>query len=74
MCVIGEFDCRDKIRNPQNGKWFEFTAFRRAEYILNGYAIQDQNWTPLLNSTNIRSFDPKSKQWVCGLRSPGIAR
>ena len=61
--MIGEFDCRDRILNPQNNKWFEFSAFRRAAYILNGYAIQDQNWTPLLNSTNIRSYNPKTKQW-----------
>ena len=49
--MIGEFDCDDRIKNPANGKWFEYKAIRRAAYILNGYAIHDQNWTPLLNST-----------------------
>ncbi len=61
--MIGEFDCNDRILNPATKKWFKFKAIRRATYILNGYAIHDQNWTPLLNSTNIRSFNPKTKQW-----------
>ena len=61
--MIGEFDCNDRIINPANKKWFKFKAVRRAAYILNGYAIHDQNWTPILNSTNIRSFNPKAKVW-----------
>ena len=70
--MIGEFDCDDRIMNPANGKWFEYKAIRRAAYILNGYAIHDQNWTPLLNSTNIRSYNPKTKLWeVTYFKYPG---
>ena len=61
--MIGEFNCEDKIYSPQNKKWFKFKAIRKAEYVLNGHAIQDKNWTPLLNSSNIRAYDAKTKQW-----------
>ncbi len=30
---------------------------------MNGYAIQDKNWTPIQNSTNIRAYDPTTKKW-----------
>ena len=70
--MIGEFDCDDRIQNPQTKQWFKFRAHRRAAYILNGYAIHDQNWTPILNSTNIRSFNPKTKEWeVTYFKYPG---
>lgn len=61
--MIGEFDCVDRIYSSQNKKWFRFKAVRKAEYVLNGYAIQDKNWTPLWSTTNIRAYDQKTKQW-----------
>ncbi|MEZ5347099.1 MAG: hypothetical protein R2681_16245 [Pyrinomonadaceae bacterium] len=61
--LIGEFDCEDRIFNPKDNKWYKMKVLRKAEYILNGFAIQDRNWTPILNSTNIRAFDPISKKW-----------
>ena len=62
--IIGEFDCDDRILNPQNQKWYKMKAIRRAAFVLNGFAIQDQNWTPILNSSNIRAYDSKNKEWV----------
>ncbi|NNE99827.1 MAG: hypothetical protein HKN25_12470 [Pyrinomonadaceae bacterium] len=61
--LIGEFDCEDKIFSPRNKKWFRMDTVRKAEYVLNGYAIQDKNWTSLSSTSNIRAFDPKTKQW-----------
>jgi hypothetical protein len=69
--LIGEFDCEDRIYSPQNKKWFRMDVVRRAEYILNGYAIQDKNRTPILNSTNIRAYDTKTRQWhITYFRTP----
>lgn len=61
--LIGEFDCDDRIMNPQNGQWFNMKAFRRAAYIMNGYAIQEGNWTPIVNTAITRAYNPKTKQW-----------
>lgn len=61
--IIGEFDCADRIRNPQTGKWFEMRVLRRAAFVLNGHAIQDQNWLPIFNTSNFRSYDAKEKKW-----------
>ncbi|MDH3494243.1 MAG: hypothetical protein OEM82_11885 [Acidobacteriota bacterium] len=62
--IVGVFDCKDRILNPADGKWYDMTAVRRAEYVLNGHAIQDKNYTNILTSTNIRIFDPVNKHWV----------
>ncbi|MFZ1701246.1 MAG: hypothetical protein WBO10_14885 [Pyrinomonadaceae bacterium] len=61
--LIGEFDCDDRILNPQNGKWFDMKVLRRGAYVLDGHAIQDQNWLPLFNTSNLRVFDAKDKKW-----------
>jgi len=61
--LIGEFDCEDRIYSPQNNKWYRMDTVRKAEYVLDGYAIQDKNWTALSSTSNIRAFDPKTKQW-----------
>lgn len=61
--LIGEFDCDDRIYSARNKKWFRMDVVRKAEYILNGYAIQDKNWTSILESSNLRAFDPKTKKW-----------
>lgn len=61
--IIGEFDCNDRIFNPQDGKWYDMKVMRRAAYILNGHAIQDQNWLPIFNTSNMRMFDTKEKKW-----------
>ena len=62
--MIGDFDCVDQIRNPRDGKFATLKARRGAEYVLNGHAIQDKNYTQILTSTNIRMFDPSKKEWV----------
>lgn len=62
--MIGSFECVDKIRNPADGKFYTLKARRGAEFVLNGYAIQDKNYTQLQTSTNIRMFDPAKKEWV----------
>lgn len=61
--LIGEFDCKDRIYSAQNKKWFRMDTVRKAEFVLNGYAIQDKNWTSLWFTSNIRAYDPKSKKW-----------
>ncbi len=61
--MIGEFDCDDRIYSARDKKWFRMDVVRKAEYVLNGFAIQDKNWTPILNSSNIRVYDSKTKQW-----------
>jgi hypothetical protein len=38
-------------------------VIRRAAYVLNGHAIQDQNWLPIFNTSNMRMFDSKEKKW-----------
>ncbi len=62
--LIGAFECNDRLLNPANGKWFDMKAIRRAEFVLNGYGIQDKNYTNILTSTNIRIYDPANKEWV----------
>ena len=62
--IVGEFDCDDRIYSVPQKKWFNMKAIRRAAFVLNGFAIQDRNWTPILNSSNIRAYDPKKKEWV----------
>lgn len=62
--LIGSFECKDRVLNPADGKWFDMPAIRRAEYVLNGYAIQDKNYNNIIVSTNIRIFDPGNKEWV----------
>ena len=62
--IVGVFDCKDRILNPANGQWFDMNAVRRAEYVLNGHAIQDKNYNNVLVSTNIRIFDPQKKEWI----------
>ena len=62
--IVGVFDCDDRILNPADGKWYDMKAVRRAEYVLNGHAIQDRNYTNVLVSTNIRMFDSGKKEWV----------
>jgi len=61
--LIGEFDCEDRIYSSRNKKWFKMNTVRKAEYVLNGHVIQDKNWTPLSNTSNMRAYDPKTKQW-----------
>lgn len=72
--MIGEFDCVDEIINPQTGKWAKFPAIWNAKYFLNGYAIQDQYWSPPFSTSNIRIFDAKDKKWkVTFFRMPGYS-
>ena len=62
--MIGEFDCVDEIRNPQDGSWLKFPAIWNAKYFLNGHGIIDQYWSPRFSTSNIRIFDAKKKKWV----------
>ena len=34
--IIGEFDCKDRILNPQNQKWFNMKGVRRAARLRQG--------------------------------------
>lgn len=72
--MIGEFDCRDEILNPQTGKWAAFPAVWNARYFLNGHAIQDQYWSPAFYTSNMRIYDAGEKKWrVTFFRMPGYA-
>ncbi len=62
--LIGSFSCKDRVLNPADGKWYDMNAIRRAEFVLNGHAIQDRNYTNILTSTNIRIYDPQNKEWI----------
>ena len=62
--LLGSFECKDRVLNPANGKWFDMRAIRGAEYVLNGHAIQDKNYNNIIVSTNIRIYDPVSKEWI----------
>lgn len=62
--LIGSFECKDRVLNPADGKWFDMNAVRRAEYVLNGHAIQDKNYNNIIVSTNIRIYDAINKEWI----------
>ena len=62
--IVGSFSCKDRLLNPASGKWFEMNTIRRAEYALNGNAIQDKNYTNVTVTTNLRIYDPVNKEWV----------
>jgi hypothetical protein len=62
--IVGTFTCKDRIMNPADGKWYDIKSIRRAEYILNGHAIQDKNYTNITVASNIRIYDPVKKEWV----------
>lgn len=62
--LIGSFSCKDRVLNPADGKWYDMNAIRRAEYILNGHAIQDKNYNNIVTSSNIRIYDSSAKEWI----------
>jgi hypothetical protein len=69
--MVGEFDCVDEMRQ-KDGSFLRFRAIWNARYFLNGFGIQDEYWTPRFFTSNIRIYDPKSKQWqVTFFRMPG---
>ena len=62
--MIGEFDCNDKIINPQNGKWVERKTVWNSKYFLNGGGIQDSYWSNPTVASGTRIFDAKKDKWI----------
>jgi len=62
--IIGEFDCDDKIINPQNGKWIERKIVWNSKYFLNGSGIQDSFWGNPTVASGTRIFDKKKGKWI----------
>ena len=69
--MIGKFDCVDEIRQA-DGSRLRFPAIWGAHYFLNGFAVQDEYWSPRFSTSNIRVFDPDEGVWVITFfRMPG---
>lgn len=62
--MIGEFDCDDKIINPQDGKWVERKVVWNSTYFLNGSGIQDRFWSNPTVASGTRIFDKKKGKWI----------
>ena len=62
--MVGEFDCDDKVINPQNGKWVERKAVWNSKYFLNGSGIQDSYWSNPTIASGTRIFDKKNGKWI----------
>lgn len=62
--MIGEFDCDDKIINPQDGKWKERKIVWNSKYFLNGSGIQDSLWSDPTVASGTRIFDKTKGKWI----------
>lgn len=60
--MIGECHCTDSIPN-QDGSYRIYPSIWKAKYMLNGYAIQDNNFNPINPTTNLRMYDSKTATW-----------
>lgn len=60
--MIGECHCTDSITN-QDGSYRVYPSIWKAKYMLNGHAIQDNNFNPVNPTTNLRMYDAAAKLW-----------
>ena len=74
--LIGEFDRRERLRNP-DGSWGEWQQGEWVgSYIMDGGAVLDEthNYVTGARTANIRIYDPLSESWkVRWFRIPGYS-
>ncbi len=66
--MVGEWDCKTRFMKPDGSGYGEGRAKWTAYFILDGWALQDEWISSLPNGgkahgTNIRSFNPETRQW-----------
>ena len=60
--MLGECHCTDSVTNA-DGTYRVYPSIWKAKYMLNGHAIQDNNFNPINPTTNLRMYDAAAKLW-----------
>lgn len=60
--MLGECHCTDSVTNA-DGTYRVYPSIWKAKYMLNGHAIQDNNFNPVNPTTNLRMYDAAAKLW-----------
>ncbi|MGA8205206.1 MAG: hypothetical protein WB812_11850 [Woeseiaceae bacterium] len=61
--LVGSFSCESELFVPSRSEFVALATRWTAQYVLNGWAIQDKTWNSALSATSIRIFNAKSGQW-----------
>jgi len=61
--LIGSFECDSELFMSSRGEFVPLKTRWTADYVLNGWAIQDKTWNSVLSATSIRIFNTKTGQW-----------